>query len=867
MMESRKTANPLAALALCAAGCLGLATAFGREAALEAAAWNESRWISAADAPVAGDAEKRLQRAADGTSWFVGEIVNAGDVKSATWMTAGLGVYELYVNGARVGGEDALKPGSTHPRKTKRSYTYDVTAFVKGAKGAKNVFAAEVSSGWWRDQIAGHPGLKSAFRGVVEIVYADGARARYGTKPETWRAGVAGSVTHAGIFDGEEYDARAADPSGGAVALAAAVPNDEFRGEILPTDGAEICRRFDLALKPVAASCWRGVTGANGGTAFGRVVKTRAFAPGETLRVEPGETLVVDFGQNCAAVPCLTMRSRRDAVLTCLPGEMLNDANGERARGNDGPGGSIYRANLRIPNTGMRLVYTFANDDVVAYMPRFTYFGYRYASITATAPVEILSLASVPVTSIAKGLECGRIETGNADVNRLIANIYWTQLSNFLSVPTDCPQRNERLGWLGDAQIYSESAMYNADMRNFFRKWLRDMRDTQLANGSFSNIAPKSQYGDEPARFAWADAGVIVPYRLLLQYGDRRAVDEQWDAMERFVARIAPVRYETCAMPECGGYHWGDWLSLTRYSSGIWECVAFKPEFIGFTKENGRWTPKPETVTYWNYMGSCYWIWDAQMMAWMAERTGRAAAVAKYRAMEAEARAYAKATFFTRPAGTLLPIFAGMQTPALFALRFGLVEGEAKAKTIADLTASIAAEGGTLHTGLLGTSLAMETLAANGLDELAYSLLLNRRFPGWLYSIDQGATTVWERWNGYTKDAGFGPVNMNSYNHYAYGVILAWLYKSVAGIAPDPEAPGFSSILLSPKPDRRLGSVTAEYNTPKGLVKSAWRYEGDTWIWNFTVPAGATARVTLPGAAEAKLYAAGDHTLSLTGER
>ncbi len=857
-------------LALCAGATLGVRACGGgatrceeptggaRAAALEAAAWNESRWISAAQAPEAGDAERKAQRAADGTSWFLGEFVNARDVKSVKWMTAGLGVYELYVNGTRVG-QDALKPGFTHPQKTKRSFTYDVTALVKGAKGARNVFAAEVSAGWWRDKIVNYAGRKSAFRGVVEVVYADGSRARYGTQPGIWRAGVAGRVRHAGIFDGEEYDARVACP--GAAQLAPAVENDEFKGEILPTDGAEICRRFDRALKPVEAYCWKGVTGANdkkgGEKVFGRVVKTRAFAPGAALRVEPGETLVVDFGQNCAAVPRLVMRGRRDATITVLPGEMLNDANGERARGNDGPGGSLYRENLRIPATGMRLVYTFASGESETYMPFFTFFGYRYVSITATAPVEIADLRSIPVTSIAQALERGRIETGVADVNKLISNVYWGQLSNYLSVPTDCPQRNERLGWAADTQVFTEAATFNANVDDFLRKWMRDMRDSQHEKGGFPGVAPRAQYGNEAMRLGWADAGVVVPYQIFKQYGDRRIVDENWDAMENFLARIAETKYATPALPECGNYQWNDWLSLTKY-----ESCAYKPELSGFATINGKRGPKPETLTYWCYLGGCYWIWDAQMMARMAQGTGRADAAAKYRAMETTARDYVKATFFTEPDGTILPVLKGMQTPALFALKLGLVAGDAKAKTIADLKASVAAGGGTLHTGFLGTSIVMDTLTENGLVELAYSLLLNHKFPGWLYSVDQGATTIWERWNSYTKDKGFGPVGMNSFNHYAYGAVLAWIYKTAAGIAACPCDPGFKTIVMKPVPDRRLGFVKAEYQTPHGLVKSAWRYEGAKWIWDFTVPAGATAKVTAPGDAEAKAYGPGTYQIT-----
>lgn len=250
-------------------------------------------------------------------------------------------------------------------------------------------------------------------------------------------------------------------------------------------------------------------------------------------------------------------------------------------------------------------------------------------------------------------------------------------------------------------------------------------------------------------------------------------------------------------------------------------------------------------------------------MAEMAEGTGREAAAAKYRAMAATAEDYLKRTFFTADGGTILPVFRDMQTPMLFALKLGLVEGDAKARTIADLRASITASGGTLHTGFLGTAIALDTLTASGLSSLAYDLLLNRKFPGWLYSVDQGATTVWERWNSYTKKDGFGPVGMNSFNHYAYGSVLAWIYKTAAGIAADPAQPGFKNIIMKPVPDRRLGYVTASYDSAAGLIKSAWRYEGEKWIWEFTVPEGAMASVTLPNETVVRKHGAGTYRYEL----
>ena len=834
--------------------------------ALSDAAWATSEWISVRDAPVYDGAIRSDSRAADGTSWFVGKAVNAKEVVSAKWMVSGLGAFDVFVNGKRVGA-DFLKPGFTHNKKTKYAFTYDVTKLIDTAAGAENAFAAEVSSGWWRDKIVtpgsnkGFVGRKSAFRGVLELAYADGSKKYVGSNTTDWKCGVAGPVTHAAIFDGEEYDARVAKPYFGEGLKALPERNDEFKGQVFPTAGAEIRLRCDLAMAPVEAYCWRGTTGANGlkgkEQVFGTVVKTRTFDAAGELEIPAGETLVVDFGQNCAAVPFFAFEAAAGTVLTALPGEMLNEANGERSRGNDGPSGSIYRENLRMPAEGMRLVYTFAGDGVETYLPRFTFFGYRYLSVTATADVKVRRLRSVPVSSIKKCLERGKVETGVEAVNRLVRNVYWGQLSNYISVTTDCPQRNERLGWTADTQVFAEAGTFNADTSAFFRKWMRDMRDSQDELGGFPGVAPFGQYGNETMRIGWADAGVIVPYQVWKQFGDVKIIEENWAAMEKYMKRVAETKYRTEELKgQCGMYQWADWLSFEKLESaggaGRPQNSAFEPIPGG----KGR-RPKADAVLYWDYLGGSYWTWDAQMMAAMAKAAGKDAA--KYEKMAAEAKAYMKGRFFNTPDGMVLPVFRGMQTPALFALKLGFVEGKAREATIAGLRQSIRDNDGCLQTGFLGTSILMDTLTENGMVDVAYAVLLNHNFPGWLYSVDQGATTIWERWNSYTKKDGFGPVGMNSFNHYAYGAVLAWIYKTAAGIASDPSAPGFAKVVMAPKPDRRLGHIAAEYRTPKGLVKSAWRYEGDKWIWDFTVPEGATAAVTLPGAAGAKEYAAGDH--------
>ena len=828
------------------------ATEFGKRTdALEASAWNESKWISAVDASVVKGHNNG--RAADGASWFVSTVRNEQKIVSAKWMTAGLGVYQLYVNGKPVGRE-FLKPGFTHYAKTKRSFTYDITDIIRTKPNAENMLSVQVTPGWWGDKIitpGGHDGMigkKCAFRGVLELAFSDGSKKRYGTDLKNWKAGIAGPVKHAGIFDGEEYDAR--EPMGYECVDELSIPeeNTEFSGDILPSDGAEVYLRTDLALAPVRAYAWKNIEGAKENE-FGKVIITREFTSGTEMTVSPGETLVVDFGQNCAGVPSFVFKAAEGTVLTCLPAELLNDGNGAKIRGMDGPEGSCHRENLRIPHTGIRLDYTFAaGNNYVTYYPHCTFFGYRYVAITATGNVAIKSLKSIPVTSITKELETGIITTGNNLVNKLISNTYWGQLSNYLSIPTDCPQRDERLGWTADTQVFAETGTFFANTMKFFHKWMRDMRDTQNSLGGFPGVAPLAQYGDEKMRLGWADAGIIVPWTVWKQFGDTQIIEENWNAMDLFMNYINDTKYnhETLC-GENGNYQWADWLSYEPLES----CsgLAFSPQ-----------GPLPDAVSYWNYLSASYWVIDASMMRDMAAATGRDAA--KYQQMSDSAKAYIKENFLNEDGTFKTAILNTMQTPALFALKNQLLEGEAKAKMIDRLRKNFAQHDLCLQTGFLGTSILMATLTENGMEDIAYELLFQRKNPSWLYSVDNGATTIWERWNSYMIDKGMGPRGMNSFNHYAYGCVCEWIWETVAGIAADPATPGFKHIIMKPIPDKRLGHVTAEYRSVSGLIKSAWKYEGDTWIWEFTIPKGVIATVILPGEMKSKEYVSGTYKVT-----
>ena len=821
-------------------------------AALNDSVWKSSSWISVVDAPVVSGEVADGSRAADGASWFLATVRNDKKVSRALWMTTGLGVYELYVNGKPVG-DEILKPGFTHPEKTRLSFTYDVTGLFDTASGAENVLSAQVTPGWWADKIvtpAGHDGMigrKCAFRGVLALYYSDGSTRLYGTDTDNWKAGIAGPVTHAAIYDGEEYDARIAPGFETPEKLGVPEINTEFHGDIFPSDGAEIYFRHDLALSPVKTYVWQGVDGEDENH-FGRVVLKREYGAGEPIVVNPGENLVVDFGQNCSAVPVFVFNAAEGTELNCVTAELLNDGNGSKERGMDGPEGSVHRQNLRIPDTGMKLKYTFANSpEDVCYTPRYTFFGYRYVSINVTDKVVIKSIKSLPVTSISRNMEIGKIETGNELVNKLISNTIWGQRSNYLSVPTDCPQRNERLGWTADTQVFTETGSFFANTTSFFHKWMRDLIDSQGEKGGFPGVAPLSQYGNEMTRLGWSDAGIIVPWSIWKQFGDTEIVEQSWKSMEKYMNHINETRYDHNALiEENGNYQWADWLSYEPLES----CGggAFGPK-----------GPLPEAVEYWNYLSASYWLLDAGMMRDMAIGTGRDAS--RYETMTRDAKTYIRERFFDENGKFKTDILNTMQTPALFALKNNILDGAAKEAMIGRLRENFAEHGNCLQTGFLGTSILMPTLSENGMSDIAWELLFQRKNPSWIYSIDNGATTIWERWNSYMIDKGMGPKGMNSFNHYAYGVVCEWIWETAAGIASDPANPGFRHIIMKPVPDKRLGYLKAEYHSASGVIRSAWKYEGDNWIWEFSIPDGCTATVTLPGETQSKEYEAGDYKI------
>ena len=722
-----------------------------------------------------------------------------------------LGVFHLFLNGKKVGDEE-MKPGWTDYHSRVFEFEYDVTALC----GAQNTLIVPVAPGWWSGRISvGEYGFRHvAFAGELEFLDAAGNTLELIASDETWQRAIGGQVRFSDIYDGEYIDATVPD-------IAAAPAAYHWRGAaraaeplpaIVPQVGEPVRYRPALSQVPVFATAYRETR--DNGTDFGEIVPLfeKQGKGCERTELHRGETLILDLGQEIVGRPRLTVLAPRGARVEIFCAEMRNDS-GSRARGNDGAKGTLYLENYRSARS--RTVYIAAGDKEETVTAGYSFFGFRYLAVRADADVSVLAAVGDFLSTDMP--ETGFVETDNEEVNRLFRNILWGQRCNYLSVPTDCPQRDERLGWTGDTQIFCGAATYNADADGFLRKWLGDARDSQRYSPGYSDVIPAIgalSANKQDGNAAWGDAPVIVPYMLWLKYGDTETIREHFDSMESYMAFLATL---TPAGPR---ERFGDWLCYED-------------------------TPKP-------YISLCLYACDAGLMEKYANILGKPDRAAHYHALLEELRARFAAEYLKNGELTVRS-----QTACLLAIRYGLVQGRELENVTDLLKEKILQNNSTLSTGFVGTGILNQTLSQVGLDVLAYSLLLQTRDPSWLYSVRQGATTVWERWNSYTLEKGFGNVSMNSFNHYAYGAVAEWMYESMAGIKADPAHPGFTHFILAPKPDFRSGEeipagqerirhVKAYFAARTGRIESEWGYENGRFTYRFTIPEGTSARVEFP---------------------
>lgn len=741
----------------------------------------------------------------DGLPIFIKDFTVASP-NSAELVFTALGCVQIYINGKRIG-TDELQPGWSDYHKRTLYRTCDITENIVSGK---NRILLVASSGWYVGRITGgHYGKTvPAVMAAVKIKTAEGDLNI--VTDESWLSSVGGQIRTADIWDGEFRDGRIdgydvmSMPGYNVSDWKNSRLHTNFDGDVTPFIGPAVKVRDWLSRKAETITVYDGIL--DNGTEYGKI-NTIAETDRFPVILKKGEKLVVDLGQEIVGWGKIKVKGGRGTTVKLRYAEFLNDS-GDIERGNDGPEGGVYTINFR--SALGKAYYVIGSGSAEEYRSAFTFFGFRYVEISADESVEILDFTGEVVGSDTK--EIGHMETSDDMVNKLISNIIWGQRSNYLSVPTDCPQRDERYGWTGDAQAFSVTAAYNANVLGFFRKWLQDMRDSQTEEGGYTDVVPATDLCTNFNAAAWGDAGIIIPYNLYKIYGDISLVDEHYASMEKYIAQLIENYGMSGPVPR-----YGDWLAYDY-------C---KNEMIS----------------------SAFLVHDIDMMIFMSEELGKTDRAEHYRALRADAYEYFETNFMRdgKPVGTT-------QTDKVLCLAFDLLESD-KANEVADeLVEQIKENGNRLSTGFVGTYNLCIALSKYGKDNMAYTLLMQRGEPSWLYSIDQGATTIWERWNSYTKANGFGDVGMNSFNHYAYGSVQEWMYRYMAGI--ESCTPGFGKILFQPRIDTRTGSelpegqkpmkwVRASYDSASGLIESAWSTENG-FVYECTVPDGATATLMLP---------------------
>jgi alpha-L-rhamnosidase len=714
--------------------------------------------------------------------------VGAEVVAARAYVTA-RGLYELHINGARVG-DDVFTPGWTDYRKRIQYQVYDVTAALRSGDNAVGLVLGD---GWWAGKIAWFDrlqnGTESSALMQLEIELADGTVERIVTDA-AWRAAV-GPCLWSDLLMGEAYDARRAlpgwdqadfdDSSWTAAAIEAPLPGEQ------------------VALVATRAPAVR---------------RTQELVPQSVTEPTPG-AWVFDLGQNMVGRVRLNVRGPAGTVVRIRHAEMCN------------PDGTIYTQNLRhAAATDFFVLAGVAGGEV--YEPAFTFHGFRYVEVTGLP--EAPDLAAVTGVVLQSDLDpTGTFECSNELVNQLQRNIVWGQRGNFLEAPTDCPQRDERLGWLGDAQVFAATASWNMDVAPFFTKWMQDVIDGQHSSGLFPDVAPLIAGDVDRGAPAWADAGVIVPWTVYRWFGDERILERCFPAVAKFVDGLAEAASDELVRLTPGKYEYGDWLA------------------------NEAATPK-------DLIATCYFAESTRLAARMAEVLGRDDDAKRYQALWEDIRRAFNEGFVT-PAGRVV---GHTQTSYVLALVFNLLDEAGREIAMRHLVADIKARADHLSTGFLGVGHLLPVLADGGAVDVAYKLLLQDTFPSWLYSIKQGATTIWERWDGWTDTAGFQTWHMNSFNHYSLGSVGAWLYRDVAGIGLDPAVAGYRHAVIRPRPGGGLTWARGSYRSVVGTFASAWRLseDGAEFSLDVTVPVGATAAVHLPDGSPPVAVAAGTHSFS-----
>jgi alpha-L-rhamnosidase len=682
-------------------------------------------------------------------------------IQHAVLYATALGLYEVHIDGHRVG-DHVLAPDWTDYRKRVRYQAYDVTALLHRGD---NAIAALLGNGWYSGHI-GNGGFQFFGRAPsllaqLEVTYWDGRTERIVTDT-TWKWHPS-PILSSDFMLGEDYDARLEvknwdEPGLDESQWVAAAPRDEA----LPLEAQ--------VMEPVRQIC--------------------EIKPKRATESKPG-CWIYDLGQNMVGVVRLKVSAPAGTEVTLRHAEMLN------------PDGTLYTRNLRAASSIDH--YTCKGGGLEIWQPRFTFHGFRY--------VELIGLTNRPRSEAVTGIviasdtsKTGEFACSDARINQLQSNIQWGQRGNYISIPTDCPQRDERLGWMGDAEVFIRTATYNADVAAFFSKWLVDVDDGQSAEGVFGDVSPSTGGGGAPA---WGDAGVICPWTIYEVYGDKRILERHLPAMIKWVEYLR--RHSHGFIREMDrGNDYGDWLSIGADTS----------------KE---------------LIGTAFFAYSTRLVSRSCQAVGRVEEAAQYERLFQEI----KAAFNQRYVSGDGRIQGNTQCAYAMALQFELLPDDLRPNAAQYLEEDIQAKGEHLSTGFLGVSYLLPVLTQWGKADTAYRLLLQETFPSWLFSVKQGATTIWERWDGWTPEKGFQDPGMNSFNHYSLGSCGEYLFSGIGGIRP--ASPGFKTILIDPVIRSGLAWANTRYDSVKGPITTSWKLDGKRLTLKVAVPGNTTATVCVPG--------------------
>jgi len=734
-----------------------------------------------------------------------------GGVRRATISVTGLGLYELHLNGSRVGNH-VLAPEITAYDKRIQYQVYDVTDMTAPGENAIGVI---LGRGWhagrfWQTA----PPSQRSFGGrlglilQLEIELTDGRTQTIATDP-SWRIMTDGPIRSDCLYDGETYDARRAMP------------------------GWDTATFDDIAWQPASLV---DMTGAKLVWQRNEPIRiVRELVP-VALTEPENDVYVFDMGQNMVGWCRITVKGSKGDAVKMRHAEILNDD------------GTIYTANLRRAKQTDTFILQGGGRET--FEPHFTYHGFRYVEVTGlSAKPRPEDLAGLVFHSTSP--PAGRFECSNDLVNRLMNNIVWTQRGNMHGLPTDCPQRDERCGWMGDIQAFSQTALFNMDMAAFFTKWLADVRDSQAADGRYPSYAPhptRSQSGSRHFNVpAWADAGTIVPWRAYVNYADQRLLAEHFESARRWVEFIL-LNNRGLVWENQRGADYNDWLNADRI------------RLDGWPREGGE-VPKPVFAT-------AFFAHSAGLVAKMAAALGRKEQAEHYTDLFEQIKAvFNKA--FVKPDGR---IEGDTQAGYALALRFNLLPDELRAKAVQHLLEGIDRYNGHLSTGIQTSHRLMLELSSNGLHDLACRIINQRTVPSWGYMIDMGATTMWERWDGFVQGRGTGPedqfqkAGMNSFNHYVLGSIGEWVWRNIAGINPDERHPGYQHFIIRPRPGPGFTWARGEYDSIHGNISVYWQLD-DVFKLNAAIPANTTATIYVPAKSPYDVTEAGRPATEAAGLR